>query len=154
MALYFQLHFTFISNISKNIFSCASSFFQIGLTPLHIAAEKGHADFVRVLVTKYNAIIDPFTVVSFTVVCNTPLRDWVENRFYYLDNHGNVMSFRKKPFCLFVCLFVCFVLFSKTTSFPATSLLAGYLGRLFKQSLDSQRPDHFQAGSGRIRQVC
>lgn len=39
--------------------------FQIGLTPLHIAADKGHADFVRVLVTKYNAIIDPFTVVSF-----------------------------------------------------------------------------------------
>ena len=54
---------------------------------------------------------------------------------------------------LFVCLFVCFVLFPKTTSFPATSLLAGYLGRLFKQSLDSQRADHFQAGSARIRQV-
>lgn len=38
-------------------------FFQIGTTPLHMAAEKGHPEFVRVLVTKYNAIIDPLTVV-------------------------------------------------------------------------------------------
>lgn len=34
----------------------------IGTTPLHMAAEKGHPEFVRVLVTKYNAIIDPLTV--------------------------------------------------------------------------------------------
>ncbi|XP_068748124.1 serine/threonine-protein phosphatase 6 regulatory ankyrin repeat subunit B-like isoform X2 [Montipora capricornis] len=31
----------------------------IGQTPLHIAADKGHADFVRVLVTQYKAMVDP-----------------------------------------------------------------------------------------------
>ncbi|KAK2558333.1 Ankyrin-1 [Acropora cervicornis] len=34
---------------------------KIGQTPLHIAADKGHADFVRILVTRYNAIVDPLT---------------------------------------------------------------------------------------------
>ena len=48
----------------ERICSNTRYFFQIGLTPLHIAAEKGHPEFVRVLVTKYNAIIDPLTVVS------------------------------------------------------------------------------------------
>ena len=43
-------------------------FSQIGRTPLHIAADKGHADFVRVLVTKYNAIVDLVTVVRLVYI--------------------------------------------------------------------------------------
>lgn len=53
-------------------------FSQIGLTPLHIAADKGHADFVRVLVTKYNAIVDLATVVRLVYIAIK------EGRFFQL----------------------------------------------------------------------
>ena len=58
---------------------CFFFFSQIGRTPLHIAADKGHADFVRVLVTKYNAIVDLVTVVRLVYIAIK------EGRFFQLS---------------------------------------------------------------------
>ncbi|XP_048581815.1 serine/threonine-protein phosphatase 6 regulatory ankyrin repeat subunit C isoform X3 [Nematostella vectensis] len=35
---------------------------KIGLSPLHLAAEKGYTTFVKSLVTKFNAVVDSFTM--------------------------------------------------------------------------------------------
>lgn len=37
--------------------------FQVGLTPLHLAAESGHKELVGLLVTNYKASVDALTLV-------------------------------------------------------------------------------------------
>lgn len=43
----------------SNLFFC----FQVGLTPLHLAAESGHKELVGLLVTNYKASVDALTLV-------------------------------------------------------------------------------------------
>lgn len=37
---------------------------QVGLTPLHLAAQNGHKDLVGLLVSRYQASVDALTLVS------------------------------------------------------------------------------------------
>ena len=42
--------------------------FQVGLTPLHLAAESGHKELVGLLVASYKASVDALTLVSVCVL--------------------------------------------------------------------------------------
>lgn len=44
------------------------SSFQVGLTPLHLAAESGHKELVGLLVASYKASVDAFTLVRVCVL--------------------------------------------------------------------------------------
>ena len=50
---------TFVLLFTHKRYSCL----QVGLTPLHLAAESGHKELVGLLVASYKASVDAFTLV-------------------------------------------------------------------------------------------
>lgn len=64
--------------IFANMMNCS---LQVGLTPLHLAAESGHKELVGLLVASYKASVDALTLVSVCVLIllysrNNFARNW------------------------------------------------------------------------------